>query len=357
VNWVRIDLSWARFQAPGAGQFNDAYVHHVDQLVDIARARGLNVLAILWSTPSWANASSGTNSPPADPADYANAARWAASHFRGRIAAWEVWNEPNLSTFWTGTPAQYVRLLQAAYPAFKAGDPDATVVFGGLSLNDDAWLAQAYAAGAHGFFDVMATHPYQGARDAAPEYPDDGHKYWLTHVTAIRQLMVQNGDAGKNIWFTEFGWSAYSGGVGLEQQGDYFVRAIKFVRQNYPYVTHMFWYDDRNTASGNAWEDNLGLLNRDLSEKPAYAALKTFMTTPELPDPPAAPPVDPPPPPPPPPPAPEPPRPADPSSSPRRAPTAMGFVRRREGRLLRVQRAQQSAKAHRALAHVGSRRR
>jgi polysaccharide biosynthesis protein PslG len=278
---IRLDLCWCDFEQTGPGTYNPNYVRLSDSIVDAARARGLDVLVTLWGTPAWANGGAGLNVPPTDPSSYANAAEGIARHFRGRVVAWEVWNEPNLSVFWRGTAADYAQLLRPAYRALKAGDPSARVLFGGLSYNDDAWLKRAYEAGAGGAFDVMATHPYQGRPDAPPEAPDDGKRWWLTHVPSVRRVMKANGDARKPIWFTEFGWSTFTSapgasrrGVTPAQQADYLLRTIELVRSRYPYVQRLYWYNDRDTASGNAWEDNLGLLKRDLGEKPVYTALR-----------------------------------------------------------------------------------
>ncbi|MDQ2982447.1 MAG: glycoside hydrolase family 5 protein [Actinomycetota bacterium] len=358
ARWVRLDLYWTRFQPDGPNTYNGPYLALVDRAVNQATARGLGVLGVLQNTPAWANGGRGPNTPPTDVYDYARFAEWAADHFKGRVSAWEVWNEENISRFWTGSAAQYVQLLKAAYPAIKTSDPDVPVVFGGTSENDDVWIRQAYAAGARGFFDVMATHPYvAGAR--APESPDDGHAHWLTHIQVIRDLMVANGDGRKPIWFTEFGWSTGTTGVTEQQQADYLVRTIQLVRRRYPFISAMFWYNDRNTAMGNDWEDNLGLLKRDLSEKPAYTALKAFLANP--PPPPPDPPSPPPPPVPPPPPSPPP-----PVIAPKQKRSAIagsvhvrvvGVLSPRERRLAQRQRARQRAKAASRRHHARSRRR
>jgi hypothetical protein len=285
VKWVRIDMGWASLQG-ARDTYSQWYVDMVDRTVDAARARGIRVLGTLWMTPSWANGGAGAIAPPTNAADYATALGWAAKHWQGRVDAWEVWNEPNLSSFWGGTTAQYVQLLKAAYPAVKANDPGALVVLGGPSENDTSWLASAYAAGMRGSFDVLSTHPYMGMADAPPEQPDDGSIWTISHVAAVHNMMVANGDGSKPIWFTEFGWSSHDNWAGVEnwnrgvtaqQQGDYFVRAVKYIAANYPYVTNVFWYEERNNASGNVQLDNYGLLNRDLTPKPAYTAIKTYL--------------------------------------------------------------------------------
>ncbi len=290
VTWVRIDIGWISLEYRGKRNWESWYLNQVDYCVNAARARGINVLGMLWGTPGWANGDQAREVPPTNVNDYADAARWAAERYRGKVAAWEVWNEPDpAQTFWRGTTERYVDLLKVAYPAFKAGDPNAQVLLGGPSSNDDGWLSSVYALGAKPYFDVVATHPYQGIADEAPEAAGDGKRWWFSHTPAVRNVMVANGDAAKPIWFTEFGWSAHpnwSGvpnwqrGVTPEQQGDYFVRAIQYTQLNYPYVPVMFWYKERALPGGSDVHlEGYALLNSDLSERPVYGRLKSFLSS------------------------------------------------------------------------------
>jgi hypothetical protein len=285
MKWVRVDMGWGSFQESGPDSYSQWYIDRADQVVDEARKRGLNVLATIWWTPGWANGNAGRETPPTNPDDYGRFAGWVANHFKGRVAAWEIWNEPN-DGFFNGTAADYAELLKAAYPAIKASDPSSQVVFGGPTHNDSAWIKKVYEAGGAGNFDVMATHPYTGPADAPPEGPDDGNMWTMAHVETIYKLMKQWGDGDKKIWFTEFGWSTHPTaqgapnwmrGVTLEQQAEYMIRALKFIGESFPYVTNVFWYNERNTNSGNVHVDNFGLLYRDLTPKPAYHAVKAFL--------------------------------------------------------------------------------
>ena len=291
MKWISVDFGWSSLQPTSGTSIAQWYVDRADFIVNEARARGLNVFMPFSRTPAWANGGNDVNVPPIDPQDYANAARWVTEHFRGRVSAWGVYNEPNHASkdFWTGTVTDYAQLLKAAYPGFKAGDPDALVVAANVVYNDDAWIRQMYAAGAAGSFDVMGVHPYQGVSDEAPELPDNGTKWRLTHVPAVHQVMCDFGDCNKPIWFTEFGWSSHENtgvegnwarGVTEEQQADYAVRAIELTKNKYPYVTNAFWYNDRTRTTGKPQLDNYGVLNRaDLSEKPVYTALKNYLAT------------------------------------------------------------------------------
>ena len=153
-----------------------------------------------------------------------------------------VWNEENIQRFWAGR-RQRRRLHRAAQGRLPRdqgrADPAAKVVFGGLSLERLRFVQAAYDAGAKGYFDVMATHPYTGCGAA----PTRGSRNARGHITAdsflayreLRQAMVAHGDA-KPIWFTEFGWTT-TGDVWRHPgpQADYLTRAFKLVEQD-PYV-------------------------------------------------------------------------------------------------------------------------
>ncbi|HEU5064633.1 MAG TPA: cellulase family glycosylhydrolase [Gaiellaceae bacterium] len=283
---VRIDIGWSSLE-PRRRRISAWHLRLADRCVNLARANGMEVLVTLMWTPGWANGGRGATVPPRRVSDFARFARWAARHFRGRVAAWEIWNEPNLASFWKGSVRRYVRLLRAAYPAIKAGDRTAKVVFGGIVHNDDRYLRAAYRAGARGAFDVMATHPYQGVADAAPETADDGDDWWLlTHVPAVRDVMARNGDGAKPIWFTELGWSVHENrpdlppwqrGVSPAEQAAYLTRAFALVGSRYPYVERAFWYKDAARSEDDEIQAGYGLLRADLGPRPAYIALKALL--------------------------------------------------------------------------------
>ena len=115
VSWVRIDFAWDGIEDTAKGARNSWYIGMMDTCVNQARARGINVLMTLWLTPSWARGS-GTNNrvPPTNPQDFADFAQWAAGYWRGRVAAWEVWNEPDPNqSFFQGTIQQYASIVRA----------------------------------------------------------------------------------------------------------------------------------------------------------------------------------------------------------------------------------------------------
>jgi hypothetical protein len=282
AKWVRLNANWADAE-PTKGSYNTWWLAQYDRAVDLARSAGAKIVMLSYQSPSWASGSSNVETPPKDPADYARFMSFLAKRYAGKVQAYEVWNEENISRFWsTGPdPAAYTRLLKASYGAIKSADPNAKVVFGGLSTNDYRFVEGAYAAGAKGNFDVMSVHPYTCGspenvwRDGSGRIARDS----FAGYREVRASMAANGEA-KPIWFTEFGWSTTSQACGVSEntQADYLNKALRFVEQD-PYVEVALWYNFRNNYwnhDSDELEARYGLLRTDFSPKPAYAALKNY---------------------------------------------------------------------------------
>jgi hypothetical protein len=277
--WVRLNVEWGSTETSN-NTYDSWMLSHYDRAVTTARAAGQKVLMLVSQSPSWASGHSDKQAPPQNPADYADFVRFLAARWAGKVEAWQVWNEPNISRFWpTGPdPAKYTELLKAAYPAIKAGDPNAKVVFGGPSTNDYGFIEGAYAAGAKGYFDVMSTHPYS-CKSPETVWNSNGRIASGAYLgyREIRKSMLARGD-DKPIWFTEFGWSTSTQECGVSEatQADYLTKAFKLAAQD-SYVQVAFWYNFRN----NYWmkdaddvESRYGLLRSDFSNKPSYDAFK-----------------------------------------------------------------------------------
>ena len=295
ATWQRITIAWHDIETSEDGY---SMLGHYDDAIEKAALSGTKIVATVYTGPEWATGSSERETPPRDPADYADFIRFAGARWGDKIDAWEIWNEQNLTGFWsTGpNPAQYARLLMAAYPAVKAVDPSAPVVYGGTAYNDYNFLEGAYqeVPNLGDYYDVMATHPYTNDASAGaptssgaarpPEdvwFEADGRiaKKSFAAYREVHNVMLAHGD-DKPIWFTEFGWSSNTAdrGVTAEQQADYYTRAMRCIEQD-PYVEVAVWYSYRNSYwanDANTWLDQLGLVSTDFSPKPAYNAFKSY---------------------------------------------------------------------------------
>jgi hypothetical protein len=254
------------------------YQDRLDAVVAGANRRGLQLLMMVACAPAWAGGTA-AGSYPTDPAQFQRVTRYLADRYRGRVPAWEIWNEPDcIGGCPNGSPSAFVPVLQAGYRGIKAGDPGATVVSGGISGNNADWIARMYAAGAHGWFDALAVHPYLDPVTAAPDAAAEQRVYRMTSVAAVHAVMQRNGDGDVPIWFTEFGWTTASSGdrPGVDEatQAGYLRQAVELVAGRYPYVTHAFWFALRDRDDWTPYENEFGLLHVDGSEKPSYAALR-----------------------------------------------------------------------------------
>lgn len=280
-SWIRVDVGWCSLEENGPGVISTWYQDRLDATVAAARARGLKLLITLACAPTWATPGNKPDVLPADPAQYARVASYLATRYRGQIAAWEVWNEPDCEGGCPrGNPEAYAQLLRAAYPALKAADPAAVVMNGGLSGIDLTWIRRMLDAGAAQSLDVLALHPYLAPAAAAPDTPSTAgfsNPYRITNVSAAHALLAEAGRPDVPIWFTEFGWTTgrtagpYDG-VSPQRQAAYLGEAMALVRKKYPYVQAAFWYMMRDRVDTTAYENGFGLLNADGSPKPAYAA-------------------------------------------------------------------------------------
>ena len=297
VDWIRIDIPWCSLEPKERGEIDRWYVKDLDQAVDAARARNMRVLMTLWCTPAWATDTRGPDhvtqaALPERFSDYGRIAEWASRHWAGRVAAWQMWNEPDVSGFFAGSPKSYVALLRSGYRGIKAGDPSGQVVLGGPVPNDVEWLRAIYKLGAAPYFDILATHPYSIPLDRPPAM-DDGTGAGIPAVAEVRALMKRFDDEDKPIWFTEFGWSTHENetttskwerGVSRAEQAEFLTQAVRYMACRRPYVEAAFIYTDRDRAlppDPDPWTRHVsqfGLLEYDLDPKPSYDALASLLT-------------------------------------------------------------------------------
>ena len=257
--WIKQGVGW-RDVEPAKGQFIWA------QLDDITKWMGeqqLNLIVRLDHQPQWAGGGFPTNGPPANYEDYGDFVYALASRYKGRIRAYEVWNEPNLAREWGGrppNPAEYVALLKVAYRRIKQADPNAIVVSAGLTptgtndataMPDDVYLERMYQAmggSSNGYFDALGAHapgykaPPEMSPDEVAANPSFGGQrfFCFRRVEDLRRIMVKYGDTDKQIYILEMGWTSdpihpsYAWHrVSEEQKADYLVRAYRYAKEHW----------------------------------------------------------------------------------------------------------------------------
>jgi hypothetical protein len=256
--WVKQMFSWRDIEGVAKGSFDWG---NADRVVEQAEKRGLFILARLDREPYWARDNSDLtiqpNGPPANYQDFGDYCFAIADRYRGRIKAYQVWNEPNLTREWGGKPpdpAEYTRLLAACYQGVKRGDPDAIVISAGLAptgttlpvaIPDDEFLNGMYDAGANAYFDMLGLNapgygtPPETSPDEVAAMPEWKGFRWATfrHVEDMRAIMVSRGDGSKQVAILEMGWTTdpihpeYSWyAVTQKQQAEYLLEAYWWAR-------------------------------------------------------------------------------------------------------------------------------
>lgn len=245
----------------------------VDRLVDAARTRGLGVRLQLSGTPdavhpelarSVADLDERIWYPPRTGPEldaWAGFVRDTVEHFAGRVTAYEMWNEPNISDFWKPQPdpTEYAALLERGYRAAKDADPSAQVVFGGLSHNDVGFLQTYYkslpadAAQHRYFFDVLDVHPYTDGRspdDTSPDATALGRFGLIDRSFAGLRLMKaaldrQEGESGKRIVIGEFGFTTTGTETAAavdDRRRAYFLKRAVAIADRLSFVDGLTWY-------------------------------------------------------------------------------------------------------------------
>jgi hypothetical protein len=206
IGSVRIwnaDSTWGALErSPGSWSFDG-----LDARIARAERSGASVLLVLAQPPRWAatrpdlRSLSGSPSPPRNIDDWRNYVTTVAERYRGRIEAYEVWNEPNLPQFFVGTPSDLAELTRVAAAAVRAVDPAAKIVSAGFSARtpgSEPYFQQYVQAGIADAIDIVGIHIYP--------YPGNGPESMVDLAARFRAFADAAGLADKPMWNTEIGY-------------------------------------------------------------------------------------------------------------------------------------------------------
>jgi hypothetical protein len=275
---VKQQFAWRDIEGAAKGKF---IWDNADQAVTYANRFKIDMLARVDNAPDWA--APGCNNPTLKQMGSAkNTQDWLdfltafVTRYKGKIRAYEIWNEPNLSREWCGrspNPAEYIALLKASYAKIKSIDPNAMIVSAGMTptsastdfaMPDVTFITKMYDAmgnNSTGYFDALGAHApgYKAPPEMSPDdvvkdpvlsnkEPVTGRVYAFRHVEDLRNIMVARGDNGKQVVITEFGWTRdqihpqYSWfAVDEQTQAAYVVGAYQWAKAHWsPWIGAMF---------------------------------------------------------------------------------------------------------------------
>lgn len=314
--WQKSMFPWLLIE-PEQGNFRWA---EADQLVQATNAAGIKLIARVDSPPAWARSDSAHTGPPNRLQDFdtfvfALADRYKPGSPFGTIDAVELWNEPNLDREWGGrminraAAEQYVSLLCAGHRAAKRANPDIVTISAALSptgttngraMDDVIYLGWLYDAGMRQCYDVLGAHgvgykapPWVSPTELAQQRQWGGHaSFGFRRVEQLRQVMERNGDANKQIWLTEFGWTSdpihqsYAWHrVSEQEKAEYIVGAFRFAADHWqPWIGVMVVWNMPAPDWGESREEYWwSITNPDGTTRPAYDRLLLARNNGQLP--------------------------------------------------------------------------
>lgn len=296
---VRLDYAWATIE-PSKGAFSWG---GLDTYVNEASSRGLKVLVMLYWPPAWASStgSSSKAAPPKYGADFGGICGQVGKRYGSKLIGVEMWNEPDISTFWSGSRTQFFQMTKDAYATAKAISPGTTFVaaaptYIGLASN---WFRDAYASGIYkGSYDAQAIHPYMSPSDLPATAP--ATNWSINGIANLKTLRANAGDVTP-LWATEFGWSTHSnaGGEANYKRGVTEANQAVFTKDAFALMTQLgvavatVYTDVDMSQTADVQERCFGMERVDYSKKPVVAALASvYAGTPPIV---TLPPVEPPP--------------------------------------------------------------
>ncbi len=282
---VRSEVPWSALEPTGPGQIEPRALGFADRLVSDAATDGIHVIMVVDSTPCWASSApvsllracipgqpgQANAWPPSNPADYATFVAYLAQRYGTRLAAIEVWNEPDQANqlYFAGPekPQRYAAILRAAYPAIKQANPNVPVLAGSLVGANGVFLRALYAAGIKGYYDGLAVHFYT---------------LTLASLRAIHEVQMANGDT-KPLWLDEFGWSSCyprqrtqqeQGCVTAQIQATNLANTIRGLAHT-AYIAAAVLYKLQDSP-----QEEFGVLSASGARKPAFTAFSRVLRSP-----------------------------------------------------------------------------
>jgi cellulase (glycosyl hydrolase family 5) len=166
VKWAQVETSkgvydWAK----------------LDTWISKAQAQGVDVLYTIGDTPKWAgsipkgspcgpNGQYSCSAPTDVKTDGTGTDKYFSDfmtalvkRYKGQIAYYELWNEPDCKCFWSGTTAQLVRMGQDAAAIIRANDSAAKILSPSAhGPTMKSWFDDYVAAGGAANFDIVNAH-------------------------------------------------------------------------------------------------------------------------------------------------------------------------------------------------------
>ena len=143
------------------------------------------------------------------------------TRYKGEIAYYELWNEPDCTCYFAGTQAQMVRMGKDAAAIIRSLDPAAKILSpSGHGWTMTTWFAGYIAAGGAATFDIVSMH-LRGITGSNIQ-PES----FLTMYSDVTAQLAKNKLNKLPIWDTEYGIRATDGLSDPDELAGYVARSV-----------------------------------------------------------------------------------------------------------------------------------
>jgi hypothetical protein len=229
-HWLRNSIEWRQVEPTNRAPAQYVWTN-ADRALRAASDNCVNMIVTLDITPDWATTGDGRSPFQTDLLpEFVEFVTAVVERYDGDgvndapgnivVKHWEFYNEPDAGPAPTGGGwgefgTRYAEMLKAVYPAVKAADPEAQVVFGGLaydSFTDSAFVGpfirdffdNVLDADAGPYFDIMNVHYYPFSRHRR-EWTQTDSSGLVEKIGVIRSKLAERG-LNKPLFITEIGW-------------------------------------------------------------------------------------------------------------------------------------------------------
>ena len=231
--------AWPNLE-PRKGEWN---FQILDKSLKLAEQNQVEVLFVFGLSPRWASSrpseeskyGRGNAAEPKNIEDWENYVRTIAKRYKGQIHYYELWNEPNLKGFYSGTIDDLIKLSEAAYKILKAVDPSVTVVSPSAANSSNrglVWIEEYLRKGGGAYADVIGYHFY-----VKPKPPES----MIPVIDSVWQYMRDYGVSDKPLWNTETGWQEPKPFPSDDLAAAYVARS--YILNWAGGVSRFYWYD------------------------------------------------------------------------------------------------------------------
>jgi len=192
VHWLRVHFSWRSIE-----ESNDVFnFSRWDTYVENCTTHNIKIIAMLNYPPAWLDESTDNYVPPESINHYLDYVNRTVRRYKDTVAAWEIWNEPNLERFWDGPIEHFYDLFDEAVDLIHDIDPDLYIVGSSFSSAASGWmppnLDDMFKAGVMDHVDAISIHFYNFDPDtnyqAIKQHVIVGEKYGFKGDYLVTEL-------------------------------------------------------------------------------------------------------------------------------------------------------------------------